>query len=245
MSTPMTCPDGAGHLGGDQQVGAGAAAEVEDDLARLDAAERPVVGDAGEALDGRVRDARRARARGSRAPAPSARPVGKMNSCSLVGGDLGVGLADLLAQDVDVDGRLSVVMKSPTVPSRDELDRRARAPRRAQRTMFADRELAHVDSSPGQQQCCGRSRRLDEQDRDYEQPDSGELEAMSAPRRRGQHVSAVARPEVIERTVPGEASDHARSARARRSAPPTRARPGTRVDRLRRGSSHVRVRQRR
>ena len=58
MSTPITRPAGPGHLRGDQQVGAGAAAEVEHDRAGLDAAEQPVVGDAGEALDGRVGDAR-------------------------------------------------------------------------------------------------------------------------------------------------------------------------------------------
>ena len=38
MSTPMTRPVGPGHLRGDEQVGAGAAAEVEHDRAGLDAA---------------------------------------------------------------------------------------------------------------------------------------------------------------------------------------------------------------
>jgi hypothetical protein len=47
-------PLGTDHLRGDEQVRPGAAAEVEDRPAGLDAAERERVRDAGEALDGRV-----------------------------------------------------------------------------------------------------------------------------------------------------------------------------------------------
>ena len=46
---------GPSHLGGDQQICASAAAEVEHDGARFDATEQPVVGHAGEALHRRVR----------------------------------------------------------------------------------------------------------------------------------------------------------------------------------------------
>jgi hypothetical protein len=59
-SSHVDADDPAGgpcHLGGDEEVGAGAAAEVEHDRTRVDPLQQPVVGHAGEALDGRVGDA--------------------------------------------------------------------------------------------------------------------------------------------------------------------------------------------
>jgi hypothetical protein len=70
-----------GHLRGDEQVGAGATAEVEHHLSWLDAPELPVVRDPGEALDACVGHARELGLGISRSVA-HARPVGKMNSCS-------------------------------------------------------------------------------------------------------------------------------------------------------------------
>jgi hypothetical protein len=69
----------AGHLRRDQQVGARSAAEVEDHVPGLDPPERPVIGDAGEALDRRVGHARQLRLWVASSCAHQ-RPVGKMNS---------------------------------------------------------------------------------------------------------------------------------------------------------------------
>ena len=61
-----------------------------------------MVGDTGEALDGRVGDARELGLGVAELLRPRA-PGGKDEVLVLVGRDVGVGLADLLAQDVDVD----------------------------------------------------------------------------------------------------------------------------------------------
>ena len=96
-------PGRPGHLGGDEQVRAGAASEVEHDLSGRDTPEHPMVGHAGEAVDGGVGHAPElgfgvAELMGPRAPG------GDDELLLLIGRDVGVGLADLLAEDVDVDG---------------------------------------------------------------------------------------------------------------------------------------------
>jgi hypothetical protein len=100
-------PGGSGHLRGDQQVRAGAAAEVQNHRPGLDAAERPVIGDAGEALHGGVGHVRELWLGVAEVLRPGA-PGGEDELLLLVGRDVGVGLADLLAQNVDVDGDLRV-----------------------------------------------------------------------------------------------------------------------------------------
>ena len=90
------------HLRGDEQVGAGAAAEVEHNLAWLDAPELPVVRDTGEALDTRLGHAGELRFGIAELLGPGA-PGGEDEVLVRAGGDLGVGLLDLVAQDVDVD----------------------------------------------------------------------------------------------------------------------------------------------
>jgi hypothetical protein len=93
---------GARHLRGDEQVGAGAAAEIEDDRSRFDASERPRVGDAREALDGRVGNVGELGSRVVEFFGPGA--AGREDEVPFrLGGDLGVGLRDFVAQDADVD----------------------------------------------------------------------------------------------------------------------------------------------
>jgi hypothetical protein len=89
-------------LRGDEQVGAGAAAEIEDDRSRFDASERPRVGDAREALDGRVGNVGELGSRVVEFFGPGA--AGRKDEVPFrLGGDLGVGLRDFVAQDADVD----------------------------------------------------------------------------------------------------------------------------------------------
>jgi hypothetical protein len=92
----------AGHLRGDEQVGPRAATEVEHRLTGLDAAEQPVVGHSGEALDGRVRNARQLRLGVAELLRPGA-TRGEDELAFAVRRDVDVGRADLRPQHVDVD----------------------------------------------------------------------------------------------------------------------------------------------
>src|SRR5829696_944749 len=93
---------GADHLRGDQQICARPAPEVEDRLALLSAAVGPGVRDPGEAVDSGVGYTPELGLGVAELLGPS--PARWEDEVSvLLGRDLGVGLLDLRAQDLDVD----------------------------------------------------------------------------------------------------------------------------------------------
>src|SRR5438094_805096 len=95
------------HLRRDQQVGARAAAQVDDGLPGLEAPEHEVVGHAGKAVHGAVGHAGELGLGIAELLRP--RAAGREDELPfLLDRDLGVGLLDLAAQDVDVDRRFDL-----------------------------------------------------------------------------------------------------------------------------------------